>query len=108
MWREEETTRGTPLQACGSFGRLGCFVLRRTFRDDAVRIGLEAVGTETAVQDDLGLALERIGHNTGVGGVDDVARLGGAGRIVLHFEFVIERIARPENRPRNNITVKLE
>ena len=58
-----------------------CLVLRRTLRDHAVRIGVEAVGVSLPVQHDLGFALERVGHDAGVRRVDDVARF--AARIGL-------------------------
>ena len=54
-------------------------------------------GVEPSLQHDLGLVLERVGHDAGVGRLDHVAD-SFERAVVLHLEPVLERVGLPQNR----------
>src|SRR5689334_18013446 len=74
-------SRNAPSEAMGlllvSAGglRASCvgFVLRWALRHHAVRRNGETIRGEHALQHHFRIALERVGHDTGVGGADDLA-----------------------------------
>src|SRR6185436_19658636 len=80
--------------------RLG-FVLRRALRHHAVGLHGKALGREVALEHDLGIALERVGHDAGIRGADGLA-------VALDLEPVVHRVRLARDRVRHNEAMQLQ
>ena len=84
------------------------FVLRRALRHDAVRLDVEAVVVELALEHDLGFVLERVGHDAGVRRVDDVPRSTARAGLFCTLNRYSSVSGACENRSGHDVAVQLQ